>query len=302
MSIDPNLVVQNPQYLNQDCAEKDDEYQSLSPNKEVDEAIFHGAEEPAYEDVARDRDSPTVDEVAPKLEDCPGAESSHIAEPSKVEHDAASDDYFSFTEDEDPPAAEFAMTANSPECRYYSAEEVIWPVAPIAQDDAAPMGCSTAIDTMDAPTLVGEEPSSESGPAEAIGEGFEVPPPVRSSQAPLAPIKEPQDVQTLTKNYAVVLKMLHGTEVLTSMASLESATKTAILLEAQATYAKHLLQYELEEVGWKTMCNGTLLSVQMDSLEVNLSTYDAEDLTFLIETFSHTAVPIFTVDISQQKR
>ncbi len=93
------------------------------------------------------------------------------------------------------------------------------------------------------------------------------------------------------------LKILHGTETLAEMVCLDSGTKTAILDEAMAIYARRIHQYQVEEKGWKRACFGKLLSVQMERLNVNLSTYDANDLTFLTETISNTSIPIFTVEM-----
>jgi hypothetical protein len=66
------------------------------------------------------------------------------------------------------------------------------------------------------------------------------------------------------------------------MVSLGSSTKTAISDKALPVYSKRIFEYERVEPGWQMTCIPSLVSVQMDSVEMDLSTYENDDLTFLI--------------------
>lgn len=130
-------------------------------------------------------------------------------------------------------------------------------------------------------------------------EGFDITSSVSPPPSPLAPFEGPTDDLEGTKKYTVVLKILYGAEVLTPMVSLDLGTKTAILNEAQAVYSEKVLQYEREDAEWKRTWDSRLSTVQMDGLEVDISTFPEEDLTFMIQKISNSSIPIFTVEILQ---
>jgi hypothetical protein len=94
------------------------------------------------------------------------------------------------------------------------------------------------------------------------------------------------------KTYTIALNIQCSTEVFASMVCLESATKTAILTKARVLYRKCYLDYEPREDNQRIEYSSKLLSVQMGDTDWDLSTsYDVEDMTFMIETISNTEIP-----------
>lgn len=127
--------------------------------------------------------------------------------------------------------------------------------------------------------------------------------PLHASVATSRPIsnKELNFGSSPSVNYTVALKINYDTELLTQIISIEAGTRTAILEEAMKMYSARVLAYESIEPGWELRRECFLVSVRMNCFEMDLSTYDTEDLTFLIQTISNSAIPTFTVQMSHTK-
>ena len=98
--------------------------------------------------------------------------------------------------------------------------------------------------------------------------------------------------------YTVALRILLGSNILSSIVSLASSNRASILNKARTVYAERIPEAGKIKAGWVAGCDPKLVSLQMYGLELDLSTYDVEDMTYLIETAEKTHIPMFTVRMS----
>ena len=222
------------------------------------------------------------------LKELSGGLSFAAAEPLPVENPAVSEDVVSVVVVEDPPR---------PGCPVQ--EEPVCFETPLASEGKHSFEAVAATSDICLPAPIAEDPLSYAAMREALEEVPDVPPSACHPPSHLSPVENPTADLEDAKRYTMVLHIVHDTETLTSMVCLDVGTKTAILDKAQAVYANGVLEHATREAGRKTTCKGKLVSVQADGLVMNLSSYDSDDLTFLIQTISNTSIPIFRIEILQ---
>ncbi|KAK4691661.1 hypothetical protein P7C71_g5383, partial [Lecanoromycetidae sp. Uapishka_2] len=162
------------------------------------------------------------------------------------------------------------------------------PLEPTPEPDIAPMH---GVPAEDGASLI-------SSPRPALRAGrddfdFNSPPPsvrlstktsVPDTAAPEAPM---QDSHTIT------LTILSGSKVLRCVILIRDCTRTAILNEAKA-YCMKCAQDDQSSIG-----DLALVSLEMYEYDMDLSSYEVEDLSSLIRTVEKTGIPRFTLRISE---
>ena len=125
-----------------------------------------------------------------------------------------------------------------------------------------------------------------------------LPPPVPTST--MASVLEDATPKT-PKEYGqtIALEILAGSKVLRAIVLIVACTRTAILNEARA-YCTQSAQYDqtLGTILAKSY-DLILMSVKMYGSRMDLSTYNVEDLSFLVGNIQKTGVPMFTFRISE---
>jgi hypothetical protein len=260
------------------------------------------------------------DEIAPTMEDCDRPHSA-ADEALSMEHNSPNGDFISLvavehhltneekdpTEDaagaealalEEAPSIERdARVADSldPDCAV--AEDADSYTTQMARVDEALLEAEMAADYNYSLSPLAAEQSPEPPLEQGLGKVSELPP--RTSSGPLqsASVSDRPDESHAAEKYMIVMNILDGPNRFTSMVCLDSTTKTAILNEAQTACQRRVAQVKEEQTEGKITYDSQLVSVRVDGFEVDLSTYDAEDLTFLIQTISNTSIPTFTVKV-----
>jgi hypothetical protein len=205
-------------------------------------------------------------------------------EPYFMEDAASSDDVVSITGIEDMPPEEVPAEENPPDSDYAVADDARDCSTPVeAADMGLPAG-SIAVDDGYLSAPAAEIMCPEQCPAEAREEAPRLPSSACPSPCHAASVADPTEEPQAAEQYAIGLKILHDTQVLRSIASLKPCSKTAILNKTQAVSSKHIPQYKIENAGRRRACDDRLISVLIDDVEVELPTYDSEDMTFLIQT------------------
>ena len=111
---------------------------------------------------------------------------------------------------------------------------------------------------------------------------------VLEAATPEAPI---QDGHTLT------LKIINGSKILRSVVFIEACTRSAILNAARAYCVKRGQDDpSLEGVEAKKW-DLSLVSLRLDGFDMDMSTYEVDNLSFLVETIERKEVPIFTLRV-----
>ena len=114
-----------------------------------------------------------------------------------------------------------------------------------------------------------------------------------------SPAIETEIPKAPSKNgHSIVLQILNGSRILRSVVLIRSCTRTAILNEARACCMR-CGQYD--QYFENLMTKGgklTLISLKINEYDMNMSTYQVEDLSFLITVIEKTDVPIFTILLS----
>ena len=111
---------------------------------------------------------------------------------------------------------------------------------------------------------------------------------VLEAATPEAPI---QDGHTLT------LKIINGSKILRSVIFIEACTRTAILNAARVYCVKRGQDDpSLEGVEAKEW-DLSLVSLRLDGFDMDMSTYEVDNLSFLVETIERKEIPIFTLRV-----
>ena len=130
-------------------------------------------------------------------------------------------------------------------------------------------------------------PPSPSGPSSVVTSVLE-------STAPLPPAEN---------SHTITLKILTGDKTFRSIVFIKSCTRTAILNEARAYCAKCAAQDDRDNNSVGTLLrNGgemTLVSLKMYGCDMDLSTYQVENLSSLVRTVEKTGIPRFTLRICE---
>lgn len=100
--------------------------------------------------------------------------------------------------------------------------------------------------------------------------------------------------ESSSETSTVSLKLVHGPEIFRTLLVLPEMTKDAIYRQSQAYLESKVSQEDRAERTWRQM----LRSIVLDGHEVDLSTYGAEDLTFLLSTIGNSGIPQLTVEIN----
>jgi hypothetical protein len=303
---DPDVKDQPSLY--QECAE-DSKFQSFLPCDERDEAAILYAYEQAelsYVESCSGEDRKIGKGKKRRGYSLAIAEKEHSVEPDPCpsephfkEDAAPSDDVVSIKGPEDMPAEELSAEEIPPDSDSAVAEDATFCLTPVGGAKMDLPAASIAVDDECLAAPAAEEPCPEPSTAEAREEVPERPPSTCPSPCHIASGADPTDEPQATKKYTIGLKIIHDTQVLSSIASLNSCSKTAILNKAQAVCSKHIPQYKRKDAGRRRACDDRLVSVLVDNWEFDLSTYDSKDMTFLIQTISKTSIPRFTVELSQ---
>lgn len=93
--------------------------------------------------------------------------------------------------------------------------------------------------------------------------------------------------------------LLHGTKVLRSVVFIRACTRTAILNEAKAYCVKCARDDQSLRTLLANGCALALLSLKMYGYDMDLSTYQVENLLSLVRTVEKTGIPRFTLRISE---
>ena len=129
---------------------------------------------------------------------------------------------------------------------------------------------------------IGLLPPSPSAPSSAVTSILE-------AAAPEAPMED---------SHTITLKILNGSKIIRSVVFIRACTRTAILNEARAYCVKRAQDDEsfgrLLAKGWDLV----LVSLKMYGYDMDLSTYQVEDLSSLVRTVEKTDIPRFTLRIS----
>lgn len=237
-------------------------------------------------------------EDGPPPEDCPGTEDPPVYNHYPAEYDTAEGRFVSNIGIDNPQADEVGVEPDPVEPDYAVADHIIPSAPSLAESDAQILEEPIAVDDGYSYIPTAEEPPPVPVLEEQVEADSAGPPSVYCPPTPPilvgASSAEPED----TEKYAVVLKIPHGSEFLMTMVCLGSATRTAILNEAEEIYAERVLKCEPQEKGWERTCTRRLLTVTMEGHEVDMSAFASEDLTFLVERISKSGIPMFTVEIS----
>ena len=111
---------------------------------------------------------------------------------------------------------------------------------------------------------------------------------VLEAATPEAPI---QDGHTLT------LKIIAGSKILRSVVFIEACTRSAILNAARAYCVKRVQDDpSLEGLAVKER-DLSLVSLRLDGFDMDMSTYEVDNLSFLVETIERKEIPIFTLRV-----
>lgn len=265
----------------------------------VDIPSFSATNERSREMKCKDRcrASRNVDEVPQPSVFCPTAEDPLIDDYNPAEYNAAEGSVGSGVGIENPQADDVVVVADALEADYAAADHEIPSVPSLTGNDAEILETSTDVDDGYSLVHAAEEPHLPHAPVEQVEAGLERSSSVSRPPSPRGLIKESTVKLEGPKEYAIVLKIPHGSETLMTMVCLSSATKTAILDEAEAIYAEHVLQDEPVGKGWRRRFIMGPLTVTIDGHEVDTSTFASEDLTFLVERISKSTIPMFTVEI-----
>ncbi len=246
------------------------------------------------------RASRYVHEVVEPVVECPMAEDPPTYDSYPAKHNAAKGSVGFGVRIDDPQADEVVVVvADALESDYAAADHGISSAPPLVGYDVEILEIPADVDDGYSPVPVAEEPHLSPALTERVETGLERSSSVSRPTSPLVPVEESTAELQVSKKYAAVLKIPHGSEVLMTMVCLGSATKTAILKEAEAIYVERVLENEPEGKGWRRKWTRKLLTVTVDGDEVDMTAFASEDLTFLLEQISTSAIPMFTVKISQ---
>lgn len=99
--------------------------------------------------------------------------------------------------------------------------------------------------------------------------------------------------------HTIMLKILNGSKVLRSIIFVRGCTQTAILTEARAYCVKRAQDDQSLGTLLANGCNLALVSLEMYGSDMDLSTYQVEDLSSLVRAVEKTGIPRFTLRISE---
>lgn len=102
--------------------------------------------------------------------------------------------------------------------------------------------------------------------------------------------------QELKAEYNVHLRILNGVEEHHSLQVLSENTRSAIVQRAESFIESNLPT--VHDESFSRSWTSTLCSVLVDEMDVSLSAYNANDLTYLLRTLSRKGIPQFTVEVS----
>lgn len=108
-----------------------------------------------------------------------------------------------------------------------------------------------------------------------------------------APGAPPED------SHSITLKILYGSKVLRSVVFVRACTRTAILNEAKEYCAKCARDDQSLGTLLGNGCDLALLSLKMYGCDMDLSTYQVENLSSLVRTVEKTGIPRFTLRIAE---
>lgn len=101
-------------------------------------------------------------------------------------------------------------------------------------------------------------------------------------------------------SHTITLKiLLHSTKVLRSVVFIRACTRTAILNEAKAYCVKCARDDQSLRTLLANGCSLALLSLKMYGYDMDLSTYQVENLSSLVRTVEKTGIPRFSFRISE---
>ncbi|KAL8784133.1 MAG: hypothetical protein Q9195_009157 [Heterodermia aff. obscurata] len=122
------------------------------------------------------------------------------------------------------------------------------------------------------------------------------PPPAQLST--MSSVLEPVTPEAqMHEGHAIALKIIHGSKILRSVVFVKACTRTAILNEAREYCVKHVQDDpklgKLPANDWKL----SMESLCLDGFDMDMSTYEVENLSFLVETIEKTEIPRFTLRV-----
>ncbi|KAI9875856.1 MAG: hypothetical protein M1830_007897 [Pleopsidium flavum] len=122
---------------------------------------------------------------------------------------------------------------------------------------------------------------------------------IPSAASPISPpsAQEASNKADSPEKLTVALNIVHSTTTYNTMVLLDENTRSSILRQARSYIEPLITQGNNSQKissGWQPK----LRSVLMDGSEIDLSTYDCDDLSFLLTILSRHSVPRFMVQIS----
>ena len=113
-------------------------------------------------------------------------------------------------------------------------------------------------------------------------------PPIREEAPPETPIQD---------GHAIALKIINGSEILRSVVFITASTRTAILNQARAYCEQYVKDDQRLSGVLANQWDLRLVSLRLDGFDMDMSTYEVEDLSFLIETVEKKGIPRFALRV-----
>lgn len=168
------------------------------------------------------------------------------------------------------------------------------PHEPTPESDVAPMHSTPA---QDAEFLV--PPPRLALSAARKKSGFHSLPPSASSSTVTSVLEAAAPEAPTKDSHTIALKILNGSNVLRSIVLVRACTRTAILNEARAYCMKRAQNDQRLRTLLANGCDLALVSMRMYKCDMDLSTYEVEDLSSLVRTIEKTGIPRITLRISK---
>lgn len=249
--------------------------------------------------------SPANEEEAPALEEAPEVDYNEkiTAAESHPSHSSLAEN------------AKFSTASTSPDEQFILKTPEITDEAelmeiPTSEDDVRPVDATAEIEHI-YPTVPVEEqskacpveePPCEHATTELLEQNADPhpPPPPLASAAPTLPpsLKDsPAGSQDAGSRMIVLRFTVQKSNIITWV---RATTKTAILDEALAVFARCFPKDPPKKGRRERVYDRELRSVLVDGLEVDIRTYDCEDLGYLIDMVAKTGLPVISVYIDER--
>lgn len=128
---------------------------------------------------------------------------------------------------------------------------------------------------------------------------YHSPPPSAPSSIASSVFETAASEASTEDGHTIALKILNGSRVLRAIVFVRACTRTAILNETRAYYAKWAQDDQILGTQLATGCDLTLMSLNMYGYDMDLSTYKLKNLSSLLGAIEKMGIPKFTLRISE---